>query len=155
MADAEGNYWGLEMDRRAEKERAAERKRAKRAGRGVARLKKEAAKQVKQKSKELVDALMEKALQGHVASAKLVVELAEAQPVEGAKPKPRRRGLSEAERLALEPSWDSLTPEQQKQILIRDGEWDLAHDCRKGEWVPTLEEQIEMERLERERGGVG
>jgi hypothetical protein len=115
MADAEENYWGLEMERRAEKKCAAERKRAKRAGRGVAGLKKEAAKQVRKKSKELVGALMEKALQGHVASAKLVVELAEVQPVEEAKAKRKKRGLSEAERLALEPPWVDPNPKPERQ----------------------------------------
>jgi hypothetical protein len=134
MADAEENFWGREMRRRAEKKRAAEGKRAKRAGRSLAGLKKEAARQVTKNSGKLAEVLMEKALKGHIASAKLVVELAEAPVGEEVKPRRKKRGLSEAQRLALEPRWDSLTPEQQKQSLIRSGEWDFERDCRKGEW---------------------
>ncbi len=105
MADAEKDYWGREMQRRAERKRAAEKKRAKRVGRNLAGLRKEAAKQVKKKGGELVKVLMDKALEGNVASAKMVVELAETKPGEEQKPKKRRRGLSTAQRWALEPEW--------------------------------------------------
>jgi len=120
-------------------------------GTGGVRLKKAAAQQLRKNGEKLAKALMDKALGGSVASAKMVVELAEGKKTEEKPKKKQRRGLSQAQRLAMEPSWDSLTPEQQKQTLIESGLWDFEHDCRRGEWVPTLEEQIEMERLERER----
>jgi hypothetical protein len=151
MADAEERFWG-----------GAKKKREKRApnvraDRNLARLKKAAARQVKKKGEELAETLMNKALRGDVASAKMVVGLAEtkAEPDEK-KPKwPRRREPSMALRLAREPQWNDLTPEQQKQSLIRSGLWDFEHDCRKGEWNRSELEEVEWEREQREKGEGG
>jgi hypothetical protein len=107
-----------------------------------ARLKKAAARELRKNGEKLAKALMDKALEGNVASAKMVVELAEEKKDEETPKKRRPRGLTLAQRLALEPSWDSLTPEQQKQSLIQSGLWDFEHDCRKGEWVPSFEERM-------------
>ena len=100
---------------------------------GGARLKKAAAQQLRKNGVQLAKALMDKALEGNVASARMVVELAEVKEEE--KPKRRPRGLTEAQRLAMQPEWGSLSREEQKRILIRRGEWDFEHDCREGEWV--------------------
>jgi hypothetical protein len=111
MADAEENYWGLERRRREEKKRAAERKRDGRAGRNLAGLKREAAKQVKKNSEKLAEVLMGRALKGHVASAKLVVQLAEQKKTDAEPKIRRRREPSMARWLALQPQWEDPAPE--------------------------------------------
>jgi hypothetical protein len=129
MADAEERFWGGAKKGREKRERGAP------ADKNLRSLKRAAAKEVKKHGQKLAETLMVKALKGDVASARMVVTLAETKEGEAPKPKRRRRGLSLAQRLALEPSWDSLTPEQQKQSLIRSGNWDFAHDCQLGDWM--------------------
>ncbi len=71
---------------------------------GAERLRQEADRRVGRNSKQLADLLTEKALGGDLASAKVLVGLAERK-----KPRPepvkKRRGPSEAELLAIEPEW--------------------------------------------------
>jgi hypothetical protein len=99
MADAEERFGGGGKKKPEKKGRGA------RADKHLKTLKKEAARQVAAKSGKLVDALMEKALKGDVASAKMVVTLAETKEGAGKPKKRRKRGLSTAQRLALEPPW--------------------------------------------------
>lgn len=71
---------------------------------GAERLRLAADKRVGRNSEKLADLLTEKALAGDLASAKVLVGLAE-----GKKPQPeikkKRRGPSLAEQLAAEPQW--------------------------------------------------
>jgi hypothetical protein len=78
---------------------------------GVQMLRKAADQRVGEKSEELADVVTGKALKGDLASVKVLVELAD-----GKKPVPepvkRRRGLTQAERWAMEPQWQDK-PEKQ------------------------------------------
>jgi len=59
---------------------------------------------VNEKAERIASALADKALTGNAAAAKAMVELAE-----GRKPEPekeKKRGLTLAQRLAMEPQWD-------------------------------------------------
>jgi hypothetical protein len=106
---------------------------------GAVRLQKAASRAVGRNSRKLTQMLLDKALAGNVESTKLLVALAEPKKTEE-KPKKKRRGLTEAQRLALEPAWDTLSPEEQKRILIRNGDWSHEHNC------PTAEVHFRRDR---------
>jgi hypothetical protein len=74
---------------------------------GTERLRSLADRQLSRNLKELTEVLTRKALAGSVASTRVLVELAQRKKPEAVK----RRGLSEAERLANEPEWDG--PEEE------------------------------------------
>ena len=71
---------------------------------GVERLRQAADKRGGKNSEELADLLTAKALKGKLSNTRFLVGLAERkEPVE--KPKKKRRGLSMAQQLAMEPEW--------------------------------------------------
>ena len=78
---------------------------------GAERLRQAADKRVGRNSDKLADLLTEKALAGDLASAKVLVGLAERKKA-SLEPKKRRRGPSLAERLAAEPEWQGEEEEE-------------------------------------------
>jgi hypothetical protein len=98
--------------------RTSKHKAVKRASRGSAarkdgaeQLRQAADKRVSRISEKLADLLEGKALEGDLASTKVLFGLAEhKQPIPA--PVKRRRGLSPAERLAAEPQWQGEEEEQ-------------------------------------------
>ena len=73
-------------------------------GSGVERLKKAADRQVARKSSELAELLMNKALEGKVESARLLVTLAEKKKPQD-KPQKKRHGVKLIDLLESEPEW--------------------------------------------------
>jgi hypothetical protein len=88
---------------RAEADHATEPEKAVR-GNGVERLKKAANRQVARKSEELAEVLMNKALEGRVESARLLVTLAEKKKPQE-KPQKKSHGLKLIDLLESEPEW--------------------------------------------------
>jgi hypothetical protein len=75
-------------------------------GRGAARLRRAVNSAVDEKSAQIADALVNQALGGSAAGARLLVNLAGAHhPAALQQKKKKRRGLSQAQLLALEPEW--------------------------------------------------
>jgi len=99
MAEAEPNFWMMQRRKQEEK-----KKRGAPRSPSLVKLQKTAARAVKKQSKELVDVLMKDALKGDVSSTRMLVSLTEGEAMQE-KPKRKRRGLSEAQRLAMEPEW--------------------------------------------------
>jgi len=84
-------------------------------GEGTERLRKAAAAAVSQKWAELSRVLLEKAEAGHLGRFKLLITLAERiKPRE--KPVKKRRGPTQAQRLALEPAWKGEMPEDSRVL---------------------------------------
>jgi hypothetical protein len=108
---------------------------------GGARLKKAAAQQLRKNGVQLAKALMDKALEGSVASARMVVELAEVKEEE--KPKKRRpRGLTEAQRLAMEPQWEKTGPSKEPEW------WEVGLRGAGTKGQGTAGEDADLERAE-------
>jgi hypothetical protein len=79
---------------------------------------------------KLTQVLLDKALEGHLDSTKLLVALAEPKKTE--EKLKTSKGLRVAQRLALQPSWDDDPLEEKKRILLERGEWERyeAEVCR-------------------------
>lgn len=80
---------------------------------GAERLRQAADKLVGRNSKKLADLLTNKALEGDLASTRVLVGLAERKKPK-AEPVKKRRGPGMAERLAAEPKWQKL-PERKQE----------------------------------------
>jgi hypothetical protein len=78
---------------------------------GAERLRQAADKQVGKNSEKLVGLLAKKALEGDLASTRVLVGLAERKNPQ-AKPATKRHGTSQAERLVAEPEWQEEEEEQ-------------------------------------------
>jgi len=81
---------------------------------GAERLRQAADRRVGRNSNELADLLTEKALAGDLASAKVLVGLAERKKPR-AEPVKKRRGPTDAELLAMEPPWQGDLEEDSEE----------------------------------------
>jgi hypothetical protein len=93
-----------------------------RAGHPGATLRRALGELVTKESKKIARAVVNQTIAGNMTGARIITALTDAENPPAPK-KRKRRGLSEAERLALEPSWDDTPPEEQKRILIASRMW--------------------------------
>jgi hypothetical protein len=104
------------------------RKRSPRSGQAGVSLRRAIDKAVSQDCDKIARALVNQTIAGNMTGARLITALTDAEKSPTPKKK-KRRGLTEAQRLALEPSWDDTPPEERKRILIARGRWDFEYDC--------------------------
>jgi hypothetical protein len=113
-----------------------------RAGRAGANLRRAVDKLVSENTEKIAQALVNQTIAGNMAGARLVTALtgAEKPPTQPKKSRareektparkwPRRTEPSMALRLAMEPPWEGLTPEERERSIAANGLW--CHNCNR------------------------
>jgi hypothetical protein len=97
-------------------------------GRAAARLRQAVENLVTQESDKIARALVNQTIAGNMTGARILTALTDAEkPIE--KKKRKRRGPSEAMRLAMEPPWEGLTPEERERSIAANGIWCYKCQC--------------------------
>jgi hypothetical protein len=107
-------------------------KRSPRPGQAGTSLRRAIDKAVSRDCEKIAQALVDQTIAGNMTGARLITALTDAEKPPAPKVK-KRRGPSEAMRLAMEPPWEGLTREERERDRLANGLWCCECNCPRHE----------------------